>query len=107
MKSNGIPAAGAEIGCLPNEVSQAMAYDWGVFVDAYLVDAARVGDCFAATVFCDQSGVSPNGATVATRALRQVAAQGAFKLLQTLDGGDHYVLESEHKTTGSTHCKNG
>lgn len=107
MKSNGIPAAGAEIGCLPNEVNQAMAYDWGVFVDAYLVDAARVGDCFAATVFGDQSGAAPDGATVATRAVRQVAARGAFTLLQTLDGGDHYVLVTEHKMGGSAHGNSG
>lgn len=112
LKSNASPVrpygTGSTVtGGLPNEVSQAMAYDWGVLVDAYLVNAARVGNCYAATVFCDQSGVSSDGTTVATRTVRQVAARGAFKLLQTLDGGDHYVLVTEHKTGGSAHGNGG
>lgn len=81
---------------LPGEVVQAMSHDWGVLVDAYLVNAARVGNRFAATVFCDRSDRVPDGVTVATNPVRQIAARGAFKLFQTLDGADHYVLVTEH-----------
>ncbi len=73
-----------------------MALDWRVSVDAYLIDAARVGTRYAAIAFCDQSGASSNGMTVATPPVRHVATRGAFKLLQTLDGADNYVLVTEH-----------
>lgn len=104
MKSNVISFAGSALSRsetmnkenLPTEVIQAMSHDWGVLVDAYLVNAARVGDRFAATVFCDQSGMVPDGVTVATHPVRQIAVRGAFKLFQTLDGADHYVLVTEH-----------
>jgi len=81
----------------PREVARAMTLDWGVLVDAYLFDAARVGDRFAATVFCDRSGTVPDGVTVATHPVRQIAVRGDFKLLQTLDGADHYVVVTENK----------
>ncbi|MEX5499160.1 hypothetical protein [Pseudomonas syringae] len=83
-------------GGLPGEVVRAMALDWGVYIDAYLLDAARVGNRYAAIAFCDQSGTSSNGMTVATPPVRHVATRGAFKLLQTLDGADNYVLVTEH-----------
>ncbi|KPZ23569.1 hypothetical protein ALP57_03163 [Pseudomonas coronafaciens pv. oryzae] len=73
-----------------------MALDWGVYIDAYLLDAARVGNRYAAIAFCDQSGASCDGMTVATPPVRHVATQEAFKLLQTLDGADNYVLVTEH-----------
>lgn len=85
---------------LPSEVIQAMSHGWGVLVDAYLVNAARVGDRFAATVFCDRSGMVPDGVTVATQPVRHISVRGAFKLLQTLDGADHYVLVNEHDGEG-------
>lgn len=104
MKSNVISFAGSGLSrsetmkkeSLPGEVVQAMSHDWGVLVDAYLVNAARVGDRFAATVFCDQSGMVSDGMTVATQPVRQIAIRGAFKLLQTFDRVDHYVLVTEH-----------
>lgn len=77
-----------------------MSHDWGVVVDAYLFNAARVGDRFAATVFCDRSCRVPDGVTVATNPVRQISARSAFKLLQTLDGADHYVLVTEHDGGG-------
>jgi hypothetical protein len=80
----------------PRELLEAMSLNWGVYVDAYLMDAAKVGDRFAATAFGDQSGVVPDGVTVATQPLRHVATQGSFKLLQTVDGGDYYVLVTEY-----------
>ncbi|WP_259640041.1 hypothetical protein [Pseudomonas syringae] len=81
---------------LPAQVEQAMACDWGVFVDAYLCNGAKVGDRYAATAYFAQSGEIPNGITVATHQVRLVATQGAFKLFQTLNGADHYVIVSEH-----------
>ncbi|WP_205858438.1 hypothetical protein [Pseudomonas viridiflava] len=85
---------------MPCEVIQAMSHDWGVPVDAYLFNAARVGDRFAATVFCDRSGVVPDGVTVATNPVSLIAVRGAFKLFQTLNGADHYVLVTEHDGGG-------
>ncbi|MCD5988496.1 hypothetical protein KDX30_11350 [Pseudomonas sp. CDFA 553] len=110
MKSNVISFAGGALPRsetmkkerLPSEVMQAMSHDWGVLVDAYLVNAARVGDRFAATVFCDQSGMVSDGMTVATQPVHQIATRGAFKLLQTLDRADHYVLVTEHAEGGAT-----
>ncbi|EFW80290.1 hypothetical protein [Pseudomonas savastanoi] len=101
LKSNASPVRpcgpGSTItGGLPAEVVRAMALDWGVYIDAYLLDAARVGNRYAAIAFCDQSGASSNGMTVATPPVRHVATRGAFKLLQTLDGADSYVLVTEH-----------
>ncbi|RMM79805.1 hypothetical protein ALQ71_00054 [Pseudomonas coronafaciens pv. striafaciens] len=100
LKSKASPVRpyGAEstvTGGLPAEVIKAMALNWGVYIDAYLLDAARVGNRYAAIAFCDQSGASSNGMTVATPPVRHVATQGAFKLLQTTDGADNYVLVTE------------
>lgn len=81
--------------CLPPEVIQAMAKEWGVFVDAYLIDAARVGNRYAALVFCDQSAAVADGMTIATPPVRHVCSDGPFKLLQSLDGCDHYVLVTQ------------
>lgn len=85
---------------VPAEVRQAMLRDWGVYVDAYLTDGARVGNRYAATAYFAEPGPIPNGTTVATHPLRHLATQGAFKLLQTLNQADHYVLVSE-QTLGS------
>jgi hypothetical protein len=87
---------------LPNEVVQAIAQDWGVLVDAYLFNAACVGDRFAATVFCDRSGMASDGMTVATQPVHLVATRGGFKLLRTLDGADHYVVVTENKPGEAT-----
>lgn len=108
MKSNVAAVAGGaaarpearKVFELPSQVAQAMAHDWGVLVDAFLMNAARVGDRYAATVFCDRSGLASDGATVATRSVRQVCAHGGFKLLQTFDGADHYVLVTEQLAGG-------
>lgn len=82
--------------CLPPQVIQAMAKEWGVFVDAYLVEAARVGNRYAALVFCDQSGAASNGMTIVTPPVRHVCSEGPFRLIQTLNSIDHYVLVTEH-----------
>lgn len=110
MKSNVISFTGSALPrsetmkkeSMPCEVVQAMSRDWGVLVDAYLFNAARVGDRFAATVFCDRSGMVPDGGTVATNPVRLIAVRGVFKLFQTLDRADHYVLVTEHDDGGAT-----
>ncbi|MBS7426453.1 hypothetical protein KHW15_10210 [Pseudomonas syringae] len=110
MKSNVISFSGGALSrsgtmkkeSMPCEVIQAMSHDWGVLVDAYLVNAARIGDRFAAIVFCDRSGMVSDGSTVATQPVHQVATRGAFKLFQTLDRADHYVLVTEHDEGGAT-----
>ncbi|MBL3874883.1 hypothetical protein EGV01_23485, partial [Pseudomonas syringae pv. theae] len=51
------PTEGAEI---PAQVAIARLIDWGVSIDAFLVDAARVGTRFAASVYLDRSGASVN-----------------------------------------------
>lgn len=110
MKSNVISFAGGALSrsetmkkeSLPSEVVQAMRHDWGVLIDAYLVNAARIGDRFAAIVFCDRSGMVSDGTTVATQPLHQIATRGAFKLLQTLNRADHYVVVTEHEEGGAT-----
>ena len=88
---------------LPDEVVQAMSLDWGVIVDAYLLDGARVGDRYAAIAFGDCSGVVPDGATIATVPVRCVAFEGPFKLLQTFNGNDHYVLVTESDAGAAVH----
>lgn len=85
---------------LPQEVERAMSYDWGVVVDAYLMDAGRVGDRYAATVFSDRSGRAQDGMTVATPAVELVSTQGGFRLLRALAASDHYVIVSELPTPG-------
>ncbi|MCF5806068.1 hypothetical protein [Pseudomonas tremae] len=79
-------------------VIQAKAIDWGVTVDAYLVDASRVGQRYAAKVFSDLSGVSEDGMTVATPPLELVEARSGFKLMRSLSGGDYYVIVCEQQT---------
>ena len=80
---------------LPPLVVQAAGIDWGVTVDAYLMDAARVGDRITAMVYCDLSGVSSDGMTVVTPELRMVKEEGGFTLVQSITGLDHYVIVSE------------
>jgi len=83
--------------CLPIEVSRAQQVNWGVFVDAYLVNAAKIGNRFAAEAYGDRSGLIVDGTTVATAPVRSIACVNGFRLLQTLDAGDHYVLVTELK----------
>ncbi|MDZ5602912.1 hypothetical protein SJI00_09010 [Pseudomonas sp. RP23018S] len=77
---------------IPNVVEKAKGIDWGVLIDAYLMNAAQVGNRFAASVYCDLSGASSDGMTILTPPVRQVAAVGKFEMLQSLCGNDHYVV---------------
>ena len=69
--------------------------EWGVTVDAYLMDAARVGNRYAALVYRDLSGVSCDGMTVVTPEVRTVSERGGYTLVRSLCGEDHYVVVSE------------
>lgn len=80
---------------LPHEVVQARIIEWGVIVDAYLSDAARVGQRYAAIVFCDLSGLSENGVTVVTPPLLLLKAVAGYKLMRSVSGADHFVITSE------------
>lgn len=78
----------------PMEVIHAQCIDWEVTVDAYLADAARVGRRYAALVYADRSGVSENGATIATPELELVESRLGFHLMRSASGLDHYVITS-------------
>lgn len=80
---------------LPMRAVWATDIDWGVTVDAYLMNAARVGNRYAALVYRDLSGVSCDGMTVVTPEVRTVSTQDGYTLLRSLCGRDHYVVVSE------------
>lgn len=79
---------------IPDEIIRAQGVQWGVCIDAYLLNAARAGQRYAAEVYFDLSGVSENGMTVATPPLRCVEIRHGFKLMRSAMG-DHYVFASE------------
>lgn len=81
---------------LPAAVILASEIDWGVFVDAFLTDAAKVGGRYAAKVYRDRSGRAADGSTVVTPPLIFMNMNGVFKLFRSSSGGDHYVVVSEH-----------
>jgi|GEM_PF-1218222 len=80
---------------VPLEVIRAQREDWGVIIDAYLSQAGRVGQRYAATVFSDLSGVNANGMTVATPPLQLVEERAGFKLMRSVSGNDYFVITSE------------
>lgn len=80
---------------LPQQVEQATRVAWGVKIDAYLMDAAQVGDRITALIYCDLSGVSSNGMTVVTPEVRAVRQVRGFTLVRSLTGQDHYVIVSK------------
>lgn len=77
---------------IPPAVLAASNEQWGVLIDAYLVDAVRVGNRFAAIAYFDLSGSIDDGATVATPPVRAVERRESFVLLQSLCGSDYYVI---------------
>lgn len=77
---------------IPSDVLTAQRIQWGVFVDAYLTQAARVGARYAASVFLDRAGLIPNGTTIATPEVETVGEKQGFVLLRSLCGSDHYVI---------------
>lgn len=81
---------------IPADVEKAARIDWGVLVDGYLTNAARVGSRFTATLFLDCARLIGNGETVVTPPVRKVRSRGNFCLVQSACGQDHYVIVSEH-----------
>jgi len=76
-------------------VVRASSIEWGITIDAYLINAARVGDRYTALVYGDQSGAISDGMTVVTPPIRAVEQRGGFTLMRSLGGNDHYVIVSE------------
>ncbi|HDS1692666.1 MULTISPECIES: hypothetical protein [Pseudomonas] len=80
---------------LPMEVVKAARIGWGVTIDAYLVDSARVGGRLTGLVYCDLSGVSADGMTVVTPPVRDVRQVNGYTLVRSVTGRDHYVIVSK------------
>lgn len=85
---------------VPVEVIRAQSMDWGLAIDAYLYDAARVGDRYAAVVYGDKSGASLDGMTVGTPPLELVNTQSGFKLMRTPGGEHHFLIVREFGAEG-------
>lgn len=79
------------------ELEEARQIDWGVMVDAYLTDAAPVGDRYAACAHRVQSGAICDGMTIVTPPVVVLAEVGTFSLLRSRSGQDHYVIVSRHR----------
>lgn len=87
---------------IPADVKKASRINWGVLVDAYLINAARVGSRYAGTLYFDCAGSISNGETVVTPPVRKLTSRGDFCLVQSTCGKDHYVIVSEN---GPTHLR--
>lgn len=79
---------------IPLKVLAAKRIKWGVIIDAYLTNVAKVGARYSAIAFADRSGLIGDGETVATPPAMAVAEQQGFVLLQSLCRLDHYVVVS-------------
>lgn len=77
---------------IPPKVLAAKRIEWGVIIDAYLIDVARVGARYSAMAFSDRSGIIQDGETVATPPAKTVDEQQGFVLLKSLCGQDYYVV---------------
>lgn len=77
---------------IPLQVLAAKRIKWGVLIDAYLTDAARVGARYSAKAFSDRAGLIEDGETVATPPAKAVDEQHGFVLLRSVSGRDHYVV---------------
>lgn len=83
------------------ELEAASQIDWGVFVDVYLTDAARVGERYAARAHRDQSGAIRDGMTIITPPVVLLSQVGMFSLLRSSSGRDHYVIVTRHLASGA------
>ena len=77
---------------LPSEVQRANSIDWGVLVDAYLMNAARVGSQYTGSAYLDRSGRIADGMTVVTPHVFQIAEIEGMHLVSSAGGDDHYVV---------------
>lgn len=91
---------------IPLQVLAAKRIKWGVVIDAYLIDVARVGARYSAMAFSDRAGLIEDGETVATPPAQAVAEQQGFVLLRSITGRDHYVvvnwLEADEASTNAS-----
>ena len=87
---------------IPPDVERAVRINWGVLIDAYLTNAARVGSRYVGTLYFDCAGLIGNGETVVTPPVRELKSHGNFYLVQSACGKDHYVIVSEG---GPTHLR--
>ncbi|BBI43270.1 hypothetical protein [Pseudomonas syringae] len=81
---------------LPAPVETAMTVDFGVVVDGYLFNAARVGNVYTASLYFDHAQTIANGSTVVTPPCEEVFCVKGFKLVRSLNGADHYVIVTEY-----------
>jgi hypothetical protein len=80
---------------VPSLVVVASKIDWGVAIDAYLFDAARIGDRYAAQAYFDLSGKIGDGMTVVTPPVTELARKDGFVMLRSFCGKDYYVIVTE------------
>lgn len=80
---------------LPTQIVRASCIEWGVTIDAYLSDAARVGNRFTARVYRDLSGINSDGMTIVTPEVQPVSERSGYTLVRSLSGRDHYVIVSQ------------
>lgn len=80
---------------LPTRVVRASCIDWGVTIDAYLSDAAKVGNRFTARVYRDLSGMNSDGMTIVTPEVQPVSERSGYTLVRSLSGHDYYVIVSQ------------
>ncbi|WP_313326067.1 hypothetical protein [Pseudomonas qingdaonensis] len=73
---------------------KAQAHDWGVPVDAYLIDAADFESRLVAYVYADLSGRLDDGMTIVTPPVELISQYKGMALFRTMCGKDNYVLVS-------------
>lgn len=83
------------------ELEEARQIDWGVMVDAYLTDAAPVGERYAACAHRVQSGAIRDGMTVVTPPVVCLREVGSFSLVRSHSSQDHYVIITRHHGSGA------
>lgn len=81
---------------IPMQVLAASRIEWGVIIDAFLMNAARVGDRYAAEAYSDRSGAISDGITVVTPPVVPLLNKEGFLLVRSACRNDHYVIVSEH-----------
>ncbi|SOS36176.1 hypothetical protein CFBP6411_04819 [Pseudomonas syringae group genomosp. 3] len=81
---------------VPMQVLVASRMEWGVIIDAFLTNAARVGDRYAAESYFDRSGAISDGMTVVTPPVVLLLNREGFLLVRSACRNDHYVIVSEH-----------
>lgn len=82
---------------VPSQVVVASKMAWGAVIDAYLFDAARIGDRYAAQAYFDLSGNIGDGMTVVTPPVTELIRKDGFVMLRSVCEKDHYVIVTEQR----------